>query len=169
MTAIIVGSAAILPITRTGATARCRALELGKCSLLDEPAVVEDEDAIEAPREVGAAQRPDDRAPFRPLQHGVQHSRLRRRIETGRRLVEHQDVGILDERPGDGEALPLRVGKARSAVADLVLETEPHELGVHPDLDRHLAHERVDPRLRIRVLERDPPEQDVVLDRKRRS
>ena len=69
----------------------------------------------------------------------------------------------------DREPLPLRVGQPRAAVADFVLETEPHELGVHADLDRHLAHERVDPRLRVRVLERDPAEQDVVLDRQRRS
>ena len=36
-------------------------------ALLDQPAVVEDEHAIEAPRELGAAQRPDDRAPLRPF------------------------------------------------------------------------------------------------------
>ena len=41
-------------------------LELGEGPLLDQPAVVEDEDAIELPREVRAPERPDDGAPPGP-------------------------------------------------------------------------------------------------------
>src|SRR5439155_17707836 len=52
-----------------------------------------------------------------------------RRIEAGRRLVEEHDLGIVDERERDREALPLTAGElARLRVAPLAKVQERDEL-----------------------------------------
>jgi len=135
-----------------------------RCPGARAPSVVQHEHPVEGPRQVGAPQCPDDRAPFRPVEHAVQHAQFGRRIETRGGLVEHEHVRVLHQSPRDGEALPLRVRKARPAVADLVIQTDPDELGVHSDLGGYFTHQRIHAGLRVRVLEGHSSEQDVVLD-----
>ena len=51
-----------------------------------------------------------------------------------------------------------RIGQPRTAVADVELESEPHELvGSMPSSVAMSRHERADPRLRVRLLEGDAP------------
>ena len=57
--------------------------------------------------------RPGERAAQRLL-----HRDLRLGVEVGGRLVEHDDVGRLQEQAGDGDALLLAAGEPVAAVAD---------------------------------------------------
>lgn len=44
-------------------------------------------------------------------------------VECGRGFVENQDVGVLEERTGDGDALLLATGELGAACADGCFET----------------------------------------------
>jgi len=75
---------------------------------LDDPARVEDADAIAHLRDDGevVADEEDCRLELRlELRDEVEHLRLHRRVEPGGRLVEDQELRILRERHGDHDAL----------------------------------------------------------------
>lgn len=46
---------------------------------------------------------------FRPLEHSLDHF-LRFRIQVRGRLVQEEEMGISDQRSGDGNPLPLTAG-----------------------------------------------------------
>ena len=49
-------------------------------------------------------------------------------VEGREAVVEHVDVGLLDERPGDGQPLPLPAGDVGAALGDRLVETLGHGL-----------------------------------------
>ena len=66
--------------------------------------------------------------------HDVPQLQAALRIEAGRRLVEKEDVGIADQRAGDGEPLLLAAGEFADARVALLIEREIAQqlLGVVP-------------------------------------
>ena len=86
-------------------------------ALLHDAAVVEDQDLVGLPhgrQPVGDDQR------GAPLERGGQrqlHGGLGLAVEVGGGLVEHHDLGRLEEQPGDGQPLLLASGEAVAAVA----------------------------------------------------
>ena len=60
----------------------------------------------------------DDRAPLHEAVELLLDRRLDLRIERAGRLVEHQDRRVLEDQPGDGDALALAAGELDAALAD---------------------------------------------------
>ena len=91
-------------------------------ALLDEAPVLEDEDAVGA-ADRGEAVRDHEggAALHQPLQR-LLHEPLALRVERAGGLVEQQDLGVLEERARDGDALRLAAGEARAAFADRRVE-----------------------------------------------
>ena len=56
--------------------------------------------------------------PAHELLKRVEDQRLRRRIQSRRRLVEDQDRGVADDRPRDGDSLLLAAGQRDASLAD---------------------------------------------------
>src|SRR5918996_5849889 len=67
-------------------------VELGPDALFDDAAALHDQNVIESLGPVAAAQRPDDRAAGKGLEHRVQHGALFVRVERADRVVGDQDV-----------------------------------------------------------------------------
>ena len=88
------------------------------CAELDDPPTVEHGDAV------GIADRrqsvgDDDRRPSAQRRfQGRLHQRLVLVVEVARRLVEDHHVGILEQQPGDGDALLLAARQSISPLAD---------------------------------------------------
>src|SRR5262245_1480188 len=100
--------------------------QLRRGSLRDDPAVVDDRDAVaEAFGLLHVVRREEHRAaggledgdPLPELEPAL-------RIEAGRRLVEEQDLGVPGERAGDGQPLPLAARQLADAGVALLLERE---------------------------------------------
>ena len=87
-------------------------------ALLDQAALVEHEDPVGADH-AGEPVREDERG-------AADHQAIERRLDQGlalgvdgrERLVEDQDRGVAQERPGDGDALALAAREAHAALAD---------------------------------------------------
>src|SRR5687767_9229759 len=58
------------------------------------------------------------RAPFAQPPHGRLNQMLRRRIDARRCVVEDQDAWVHEERPGNGDSLPLPAAQRYSPLAD---------------------------------------------------
>ena len=72
----------------------------------------------------------------------VQHVRLRGHVQGGGRLVEHDDLGAVGERHGDGDALLLAAGQlVRIALQERLV-------GRQQDLGHHLSQPGLAVRLR---------------------
>ena len=81
--------------------------EGGVSALLDDPPLVQDENAV-GPLHGRQAVGDQDGGPssHQPVQR-LLHQHLRLRIQGRGRFVQDQEPGIFQERPGDGESLPL--------------------------------------------------------------
>src|SRR5262245_56966403 len=83
--------------------------QLGVRALVDQLPVLEDQDAIR-PLDGREAMRDHQAgAPGEELVDGVLQQMLRLRVDARRGLVEHQDGGIIQERPSDRKELALSV------------------------------------------------------------
>jgi len=67
---------------------------------------------------------PQQRAVRCQLQHGVQDSACRRRVEVASRFVEKEDGAVGQQGPGHAEALQLPAGDRMSPGRDHGVETE---------------------------------------------
>ena len=72
----------------------------------------------------GPVGNPQQRAVRCLLQHGVDHSVRRRRVEVASRFVEKQDGAVGQQGPGHAEALQLPAGNQMSPWCDHGIETE---------------------------------------------
>src|SRR4051812_48990894 len=72
-------------------------------ALLDDPAALHEEDAVAGDHRLEAVRDEDDRAPALEAEERLDEVLLVRRIERARRLVEDQEGGLREERPGDGD------------------------------------------------------------------
>jgi len=93
-------------------------------ALLGDGAVGEDGDLVRAAHR-GQAVGDDERRPLLgrdDVVDGPLDDALRLGVERGRRLVEHEDLRVADERARDGHALLLAARELDAAVADLRLE-----------------------------------------------
>ena len=87
-------------------------------ALLDDPALIHDDDAVGA-FDGGEAVRDDERrAALHQRLERLLHGGLALRVERVRRLVEKQDRRALQDRAGDREPLALAAGKRDAALAD---------------------------------------------------
>ena len=87
-------------------------------SLLEDLAVAQHEDDVgvrHVLQPVGDAE--DGLPPPEAVERGV-HLGGRGGVERGRRLVEDEDGGILDDRPGDGDLLALAAREADASLRD---------------------------------------------------
>lgn len=84
--------------------------------LVDDPPPVHDDDEVGVPD--GAEPVRDDRhgAPPDELGDGGLHRHLVEGVERARRLVEQDHWRVLEQRPRDGDALPLAAGQGRPAL-----------------------------------------------------
>ena len=76
------------------------------------------------------------RAPGEGGLEGPLHGDLRLGVEVRGSLVEHHDVGRLEQQPGDGQALLLAARQAVAAVADDGVEAVGQRLDERHDLRR---------------------------------
>ena len=107
-------------------------------ALVDQPAVLEHDHAV-GPQDRREAMRDHHAgAPGEELVDGVSKQALGLRIDARRGFVEHQDGGIIQERPGDRKelALPLREVSVKARTGGVLDEPEdyvlPHWAGVVP-------------------------------------
>ena len=85
---------------------------------LDDAAVVEDEDGVRVRDRRKAVRDDEHRAPREEAIDGLLHETLGLGVERRRRLVEDENRRVDEQRPRDGEALPLAAGEARAALAE---------------------------------------------------
>ena len=90
----------------------------GVAAGLDDPAAVDDVDAVGAAHGRQAVGDQERRAAgHQPLQR-LLHLRLALGVERAGRLVEQQDRRVLQEGAGDGDPLALAAGQPRAGLAD---------------------------------------------------
>ena len=113
---------------------------------------------------VPAGRRPVGQDERRPAgHHGLERrpqSSLRRGIEVGRRLVEHEDRGIADERTGDRQASALAAAQAYAVLAD------PRRVAVGQRVDERTQLRRLERRARPLVGQVGVGQREVVADRR---
>ena len=63
----------------------------------------------------------DRRTPLHQMLQRLLHQPLRLRVQSGGRLVEDQDRRVLQDGPGDADALPLSAGELAAPIADVGL------------------------------------------------
>ena len=104
--------------------------QLGRRPDCERPTALHDQHAIAQPLGLDEVVRRQDDGPSlvaaEALDQGVDVAR-RHRIEGGRRLVEEEDVGIVQERPGEREALLHPAAEAAHAVVATVGKAEGFE------------------------------------------
>ena len=93
-------------------------------------AVFDDQDAVGVLAASIAGGRWRSSSGFRPTLDGLLNQRLRSRVSTdGGRLVQDQDLGVFEDRPGDRDPLllPARQARPRSPVWRIVAVGETHD------------------------------------------
>ena len=92
--------------------------QLGVRAAFDDAAPLVDQDQVR-PQDRREPVGDGDRGPacLQPLE-GLLDQALADRVEGGRGLVEDQDPGVLQQHPGDGDALLLAAGELVAALAD---------------------------------------------------
>src|SRR3954465_12492452 len=85
--------------------------ELVEGAGLDDPALVEDEDAVGVADRREPVRDDEGGAPLHDLLERELELALGRGVERARRLVEDQHRRVLEQRPGDREALALAAGE----------------------------------------------------------
>lgn len=117
----------------------------------DQPSAVDDDHLVG----LGGGRNPlgdnDDGGFLRYLLEGGAHPRVGVHVEGAEGVVEQIDGGAADDRPGDGESLPLPAGKVDAALGHPHLQpvwVRAHEpVGVgHPQRFPHLVAGDVVPR-----------------------
>ena len=88
-------------------------------ALLDDPAVVEHDDPPGLADGREAVGDDDRRAPGQQAAQAGLDAALGVQVDVRRRLVEHEDARVGDERAGEGEQLALAGRELRAALADL--------------------------------------------------
>src|SRR5207302_2644332 len=111
-----------LPQAPIGAVGR---EQLGVAPRLDDAPVVEHDEAIHAGDGGEAVGDGYDGASAHQLAELFLDRRLDLGIECRGRLVEDQDRRILEDHPGDGDALALPAGELDATLADMRLEAPP--------------------------------------------
>ena len=61
---------------------------------------------------------------------GLLDLRLRHVVQRAGRLVQHQHLGILQQRPGNGEPLPLAAGKVHAIFVNVGIIALGHRLNI---------------------------------------
>ncbi len=84
----------------------------------DDRAALDHQDAVGMRDGVQPVRDGDGGAALAEMRHGVLNQPLGFGIERRGRLVEQDDLRVLDQRAGDGDALALAAGKLRAALAD---------------------------------------------------
>ena len=92
--------------------------QLGMAAGLDDPAVIDDEDAVGADHAREAMRQDQGRAALRQPVEPALDDRLVLGIDRGQGLVEDQDRRIAQQRPGDRQALALAARQIDAALAD---------------------------------------------------
>ena len=87
-------------------------------ALLDDPAVLEDDDPVAAADRGDLVRDDQAGAAGEVLLQGLLDPRLGLGVEGAGAVVEQQDGGVGDEGPGQGQALPLAAGEREPALAD---------------------------------------------------
>ena len=95
--------------------------QLAVRAVLDEAAVIQDDDAVRILDGRQAVGDDEGRTPDHEPVQGVLHDALAFRIEGRRGFVQDQDAGVLQDGPGNGDALPLAAGNVYTPVAQLGL------------------------------------------------
>src|SRR5471030_1878650 len=92
--------------------------ELVEAALLDDAALVEDEDFVHGAEGGEAVGDADDGAVFGEMVDGFLDFGLGLGIEGGGGFVEDEEGGVADEGAGDGDALALAAGEALAPFAE---------------------------------------------------
>ena len=94
--------------------------------LVDDAAIADFHDAFRVFQHVGVVRGKNERGVFDAVQfrHQFQNFLAGFGIEVRGRLVGSHEVGVRDERPRDGDALPLPAGKLIGAVFDIFLQPD---------------------------------------------
>ena len=87
-------------------------------ALLDDAALVEDDDAVGAAHRREAVGDDERRAALHQVREGAGDERLGLGVELRGRLVEDQDRGVLVDRPRDREPLALAAREPGAALPD---------------------------------------------------
>src|SRR5262252_2252091 len=87
-------------------------------ALLDDPALVEDEDMVRLGRDLEIVGDEEARLSRHEPAQRLADLLPALDVDPGQRLVEDEDGGVPDQRPRDGDALPLPSGQRRAALAD---------------------------------------------------
>jgi len=102
--------------------------------LLDDPALVEDQDQV-CVRDRRQPVRDHERRPtFHEVAQAVLDFALGVGVDGGQRVVEHEDAGLADDRPGQGGALLLAARQRDAAFADDLIQAlgKLVEVGLEP-------------------------------------
>src|ERR1041384_5449608 len=86
--------------------------------LLDDPALLEDQDDVGVHHRAEPVSDNDRALASEQSIEGLLHEVLGLRIERARRLVEDDELGVLQDRPSDRDALLLPAGELDAALAD---------------------------------------------------
>ena len=107
----------LLPDTRLvkPGVAAPRAKQIVRCTRLDQSSVVKDEHTIGALDRGQTVRDNDRRAVLHQIRQRISHQGFGRLVQRARRLVENQNRGILDDRPGDCETLTLSTRECHTA------------------------------------------------------
>ena len=85
--------------------------------LFDDAAVVDDDDVVGIADRAQAVGDDDGRAAFHEAVQGSLDDLFAFRIESRRRFIEDEDARVLEDGPGNGDALALAAGQGAAAVA----------------------------------------------------
>src|SRR3712207_1638893 len=94
-----------------------RGEELAVCAAFNDASSVEHQDLVHVLHTHEPVGDDEGGAAMHQLVCGVQQPALRYGVEVGGRLVEHEQRRILQQRTGDGEALPLATRELQSLFA----------------------------------------------------
>ena len=134
------------------------------CPLLDDAAAVEHDEPVHAADCRQPMRDGDDRAPFHQFGELFLDRRLDLGIERRCRLVEDQDRRVLQDHPGERDALPLAARQFDAALADMRIERGAPV----PIFEPFDEFERVGPARRVNDLglaRLGPAVADIVADR----
>src|SRR5439155_21352360 len=111
------------PVAVEVPVAPARLDELGVGALLDDPAMLEHDDAARVANGRQAVRDDDRRAPGEQAAQALLDAALGVQVDVRRRLVEHEDPGIGDQRARESHELALAGRQLRGALADLGVES----------------------------------------------
>ncbi len=75
------------------------------------------------------------------LQNVLQDLLLNTAVERQQRPVENEEIGALQQRPGNVQLLPLRTGQPASARADVEAQADVQHIVIEPQLVEDVAND----------------------------